>query len=106
MFPMVDIMAAPANSSGVDVSWTIPESDCYAFMEFSVNCTSDSDSVTKEAGSSATAVRVDGLTANTIYDCTVSWRLLDRSRRTIDRRLSSSVARSFTLPDRKSYHIT
>ena len=41
--------------------------------------------------------------ATALSDCTVSWRLLDRSRRTIDRRLSSSVARSFTLPNRKSY---
>ena len=69
MFPMVDnIMAAPASSNAVDVFWTIPESDCYAFMDFSVNCTSMSDSVIKEAGSSVTAVRVDGLTADSIYD--------------------------------------
>ena len=94
--------ALPSVPDGLQVSWVIPESACFQFTLFDVQCTSSSNTGTFRARAEALEANVSGLVPNVQYSCLVRSTLADWQRTLfINHPTISNAVQNYTYPARE-----
>lgn len=94
--------ALPSVPDGLQVSWMIPESACFQFTLFDVQCTSPNNTGTFRARAGSLEANVSGLAPNVQYSCRVRSTLADWQRTVFNNhQTSSNAVQNYTYPARE-----
>jgi len=114
VFPLINsITGHPSGTNTLGVSWTVGESECYAYSNFSVVCEEESAEnvsvpATKTAEGLDREVLFAELLPDTIYDCLVHGTISEKVEEggmTVREDAVSESLRTFTLPEGESCYV-